>query len=321
MRMIVMTGGTSGIGRIAARRMLRSPDVRLLLGTRSDGLPGADALPLDLARLDSVRAFAAAVREQLRPTLIHSLVLNAGTTLPNDDGRTAEGFETTFAVNHVAHYLLLRLLLPVLADGAIVILTTSGTHDPAEGTVVAPPRRADANLLAHPERDADRDPQPRTAAGRAYSSSKLCNILTARGLAAQRAVEEHQLTVVAYNPGPTPGTGLMRHGPLALRAAWRALVPLRPLIPRFNSRTAAGNTLADLALGNIRPPAGHIYAALRRGDLSWPDPSHLARRDDLRDALWRDSAALAGLPDHAPSSDGHAWADRETAGSLSRGDT
>jgi NAD(P)-dependent dehydrogenase (short-subunit alcohol dehydrogenase family) len=318
MRMIVMTGGTSGLGDIAARRMLGSPDVRLLLGARGDGPTGAQALPLDLARLDSVRAFAAAVSEQLRPPLIHALVLNAGTTLPNDDGRTEDGFETTFAVNHLAHYLLLRLLEPVLADGAVVVLTTSGTHDPAEGTVVAPPRHADANLLAHPDRDPDRDPQPRTAGGRAYSSSKLCNILTARALADQRTAEEHQLTVVAYDPGPTPGTGLMRHGPLALRAAWRALGPLRPLIPRFNSPAAAGNTLADLALGNTRPPPGHIYAALRRGHLTWPDPSQLARRDDLRDALWRDSATFAGLPDHAPSSDDHAYSDRATADSVLR---
>jgi NAD(P)-dependent dehydrogenase (short-subunit alcohol dehydrogenase family) len=295
---IVMTGGTSGLGRVAARRMMGSRDIRLLLGARGDGLPHAHTLPLDLARLDSVRAFAAAVDEQLGPAGVHALVLNAGTTLADDEGRTEDGFETAFAVNHLAHYLLLSLLLPRLADGATVVLTTSGTHDPAEGTLVAPPRHADAHILAHPDQNPTRDPQPRTAGGRAYASSKLCNVLTARGLAAQPDTQRRHLIVLAYNPGPTPGTGLMRNGPLALRAAWRALVPIRPLIPRFNSRSAAGKTLADLALGNIRPPTGHIYAALRRGHLTWPDPSELARRDDLRDALWTDSANLAGLSDH-----------------------
>jgi NAD(P)-dependent dehydrogenase (short-subunit alcohol dehydrogenase family) len=297
MRTIVMTGGTSGLGKIAARRILASSDVRLVLGARGEGPPRAQTLALDLARLESVRAFAAAVGKQLGPAGIHALVLNAGTTLPNDDGRTEDGFETAFAVNHLAHYVLVRLLLPHLADNATVVLTTSGTHDPAEGTVVAPPRHADANLLAHPDQDPDRDPQPRTAGGRAYSSSKLCNVLTARALASQPDIRQRRLTAVAYNPGPTPGTGLMRNGSFPLRAAWRALVPLRPLIPRFNSRSAAGNTLAALALGNIRPPTGHIYAALRRGHLTWPDPSELARRDDLRDALWLDSSTLARLPD------------------------
>jgi NAD(P)-dependent dehydrogenase (short-subunit alcohol dehydrogenase family) len=302
---IVMTGGTSGLGKVAAQRMVDSPDIRLLLGVRGDRPPDAHTLPLNLARLQSVRDFAAAVDEQLGPTGVHALVLNAGTTLPNDDGRTVDGFETAFAVNHLAHYVLLRLLLPRLADGAIVVLTTSGTHDPAEDTVVAPPRHANAYLLAHPDQDPNRDPQPRTAGGRAYSSSKLCNLLTARGLAAQSDTQRRHLTVVAYNPGPTPGTRLMRNGPPAVRAAWRALVPLRPLIPRFNSRSAAGNTLADLALGNIRPPTGHIYAALRRGHLTWPDPSELARHDGLRDALWRDSATLAGLSDHPGSPNLH----------------
>jgi NAD(P)-dependent dehydrogenase (short-subunit alcohol dehydrogenase family) len=318
MRTILMTGATSGIGKIAARRMAGVPDVQLVFGARRPPSSQRRTLPLDLARLDSVRTFAATVNSRLGPNAIDALVLNAGTSLPTDEERTEDGIETTFAVNHLGHYVLLRLLLHRLAHGASVVITTSSTHDPAESTVVAPPRHADANLLAHPEQDPHRDQQPRTAGGRAYSSSKLCNILTARALASQTGTQRRHFCVVAYNPGPTPGTGLMRHAPLAMRAAWRALVPARPLIPRFNSRAAAGNTLADLALGNIRPSPGHIYAALRRGNLTWPDPSQLARRDDLRDALWRDSAALAGLPDHAPSSRGHACADRETADSWFR---
>jgi NAD(P)-dependent dehydrogenase (short-subunit alcohol dehydrogenase family) len=52
------------------------------------------------------------------------LVLNAATQFGNVDQRTEDGFETTFAVNHLAHYLLLPLLRPRLADGAIVVITT-----------------------------------------------------------------------------------------------------------------------------------------------------------------------------------------------------
>jgi hypothetical protein len=122
-------------------------------------------------------------------------------------------------------------------------------------------------------------------------------VLTARGLAAHPEARSRQLTVGAYDPGRTPGTGLMRgYGP-ALHALWQVLgwPVLRPLVPHANSLEAAGGTLADLALGRARPPAGRVYAALRRTHLTWPDPSELARRDDVMQALWRDSAELVGL--------------------------
>ncbi|GIJ09193.1 SDR family NAD(P)-dependent oxidoreductase [Micromonospora andamanensis] len=295
MTTIVMTGGTSGIGEVAARRLATRPGTRVFVGARGRPPRGLTTLPLDLASLDSVRSFARAVGEQAPE--IDALVLNAGTSQPDVYGRTVDGFETTFAVNHLAHYLLLRLLLPRLAYGADVILTTSGTHNPAEQTILPPPRHADARLLAHPDEDPELDRQPRTAAGRAYATSKLCAILTARALAAQPEAREHGLSVVAYDPGPTPGTRLMRATPLALRAVWWLLgTPLRRLVPRFNSKATAGRTLAELALGEIRPPAEAIHAALRRGRLTWPAPSDLALRDDLSADLWHDSGVLVGLP-------------------------
>ncbi len=297
MTTIVMTGGTSGFGEETVKRLLLAPDTRLLLGGRRAGPPGAETLALDLTRLDQVRAFAAAVDETLGAGEIDALVLNAGISLPTGDSRTSDGFETTFAVNHLAHYLLLRLLLPRLARGAVIILTTSGTHDPAEKTIIPPPRHADAQRLAHPEQDPERDVSPQTAGGRAYSSSKLCNLLTARALAARPEVQARCLTVIAYDPGPTPGTGLVRHASLLRRIAWRALgTPLRFLLPDLSTRQAAGSALADLALGKVQPPPGRIYAALRRGHLTWPDPSELARRDEVMEVLWRDSAVLVGLP-------------------------
>jgi NAD(P)-dependent dehydrogenase (short-subunit alcohol dehydrogenase family) len=296
MTTIVMTGGASGLGQLAASHMLAAPGTRLLLGARRPGPPAAETLPLDLTHLDSVRSFAAAVGERLGAIPIDALVLNAGRS-GHADGRSVDGFETTFVVNHLAHYLLVRLLLPRLANQARIVLTTSGTHDPAQRAPLPPPRHADARLLAHPELDPDRDQRPRVAGGRAYTASKLCVVLTARALAAQPEARARQLTVVAYDPGRTPGTGLLRNEGLVLRALWRVLGSplLRPLVPRANSREAAGGALAVLALGRVRPPAGRTYAALRRGELTWPDPSELARRDDLMHALWRDSADLVGL--------------------------
>ena len=58
------------------------------------------------------------------------LILNAGAQFMNTQARSADGYELTFAVNHLAHYLLARLLLPAVADAGRVILTTGDTHDP-----------------------------------------------------------------------------------------------------------------------------------------------------------------------------------------------
>ncbi|MBF9131871.1 SDR family NAD(P)-dependent oxidoreductase [Plantactinospora sp. S1510] len=288
-----MTGGTSGLGAHALKQMAREPGTRVLLGARTKGPVGVETLPLDLARLDSVRSFASA----LEAAEIHALVLNAGLSLHEGSNRTPDGFETTFAVNHLSHYLLLRLLLPRMARNGIVTFTGSATHDPAAKTIIPAPRHADAQLLAYPDRDPERDDQSRTAGGRAYSSSKLCAVLTARALATQPEAHAAALTVVAYDPGPTPGTGLLRDAPAPVRAMWRILgTPMRAVVPRFNSVAAAGAALADIATGSTVPPPGEYHARLVRGRLTWLPPSELARSDDAMEALWHDSAQLVGLP-------------------------
>ncbi len=292
MALTVMTGATSGLGRVAACQLLVGRDARLIVGARGPGAPdGAEVRPLDLASLSSVRAFAAGLCGEK----IDALVLNAGGQRPTIAGRTVDGFEPTFATNHLAHYLLLRLLMPQLSPGARIVITTSSTHDPAEKTGVPPPRHADTERLARPETDADVDRLPMTAGMRAYSASKLCNLLTARALAASPEAHAAGWAVIAFDPGLTPGTGLVRHQHWAVRAlVW----PLLPLAVRFskmmNSLPDAGRGLFDLATTAV-PPPGRVYAALRRGRITWPDPSELARDDAVMRRLWDDSAALAGL--------------------------
>lgn len=302
MSTFVMTGGTSGFGAIAAKRMTLSGDARLILGARRP-TSVSESIPLDLTALDSVRAFAMSVREQLGDTAVDALVLNAGMIRHDDTGRTVDGFETTFAVNHLAHYLILRLLLPALADSAIIVMTTSGTHDPATKGGLVTPRHADAELLAHPDRDAHRNPTPRKAGEHAYTASKLCTVLIAQSLSKLSDVQTRRITVIAYDPGQVFGTGLAKDFSFPMRVAWSLFGtpvlgwPLRRLNSTRNSRSAAGNTLADLTLGLATAPNGRIYAALRRGQLTWPDPSQLARDDDLAQALWNNSARLVGLSD------------------------
>jgi NAD(P)-dependent dehydrogenase (short-subunit alcohol dehydrogenase family) len=282
--------------------MVHSGDVRLILGARHPMAFG-ESLQLDLTALASVRSFAMSLWEQLGEIAIDGLVLNAGMNRHDDTERTVDGFETTLAVNHLAHYLMLRLSLSSLADNAIVVMTTSGTHDPATKAGLITPRHSDAEWLAHPDRDSGRDHAQRKAGEHAYTASELCTVLTARLVSEFSEVRTRRITVIAYDPGQVFGTGLAKDLSFPMRLAWSLFgtpvlgPPLRRLNSTLNSRHDAGNTLADLVLGHVRIPKDRFYAALRRGKISWPDPSELARNDDGAQRLWASGARLAGLPD------------------------
>ncbi len=299
MGLIVMTGATTGLGRVAAQRLLARPGSRLVTGVRRPGSApaGAEERPLDLASLASVRAFA----DSLAGERIDALVLNAGGQRIDVSARTTDGYETTFATNHLAHYLLLRRLLPQLADDARIVITSSGTHDPAEKTGVPPPHHADAARLADPASDPQRDSSAIAAGMRAYSASKLCNLLTVRSVADSAEAAARGWTVAAYDPGLTPGTGLVRNAPWVVRTlVWPLLLLLVPFAKGMNTLADAGGGLAQLAT-DATPPAGRVYAALRKGRLTWPDPSELARNDTVRDRLWADSERLvAGYLEATP---------------------
>jgi hypothetical protein len=58
---------------------------------------------------------------------------------------------------------------------------------------------------------------------RTYSSSKLCNALTARALAAHVDTTASRLTIIAYDPGHTPGTGLVRNENSVINFLWKPL--------------------------------------------------------------------------------------------------
>ena len=287
-----MTGATSGIGADAAKRILAQPGIRLIIGARGEhkGPAGAEVIPLDLASLASVRIFADQVKDRLDGSHIAMLVLNAGVQPMDTKKRTVDGFEVTFAVNHLAHYLLARLLVPLMADGGRLVMTTSDTHDPA--IFWGAPKTLDPEALAHPENNKGSEKfSP-------YPASKLCVLLTARSFAALAQTQAPHITVIAYNPGLTLGTGLNRDASRGAGVLMRAIIPLIGIFkPQFRSGTPerAGKALAQLTLGEINPPAGHVYASWVKGKLAFPDPSRLAQSDEARDLLWRESAAMVGL--------------------------
>ncbi len=285
-----MTGGTSGIGEVALAEMRGVPDTRVLLGAREPAAQENGTLLLDLSDLSSVRGFAREIFDRIGPENIDALVLNAGTQFPNIDRRTPEGFEETFAVNYLAHYSLLRLMLPRLRYGASVVITTSGTHDPKRHPLA--PRQLDLPTLASPP---FRCGKTGFIAGfRAYSASKLCCLMMALSLAGTAAAKERGLTVIAYSPGFIAGTSLFRSSPLWARLAVYFATFIRPMTGA-TTLNQAGMCLADLALGRIRPSSGRTYAVLSNGQLTWPDPSELARQDEVARNLWRNSARMVGL--------------------------
>lgn len=297
---IVMTGATAGIGLFAASRMADAGH-DLVVGARNPDSPPAELagratfLPLDLDSLGGVRAFV----EALGPQPIDRLVLNAGLQ-SSRPAVSADGFERTFAVNHLAHFLMLDLLAERLARDARVVLTGSGTHDPREKTPITPPIHADAEFLAYPERDSQHEKRPRQAGFRAYSSSKLCNIMTAR----EGASRMPQYTFLAFDPGYVPHTGLARDNPKWIAALVGYIVPF--LMKRDRSSTVArsGQYLADVVLQPQYADVSGAYWAVRGPELVRIEPSDLARDSGACRKLWDDSARLTrlGPPRRQPDS-------------------
>jgi NAD(P)-dependent dehydrogenase (short-subunit alcohol dehydrogenase family) len=88
------------------------------------------------------------------------------------------------------------------------------------------------------------------AGRRAYSTSKLCNVMTARELARRLAPSRPDIAVAAFDPGFTPGTGLARDYPAPLAFVFRRVLPALPLLgERQSTPRRSGGFLGDLAIG------------------------------------------------------------------------
>lgn len=289
MKTVVMTGGTAGFGAVAANRISDTPNTRLILGARDNKNSSIETLPLDLVSLSNVRSFVHSLTEKLDGTKIDILILNAGAQFGNTKHRTVDGFESTFAINHLAHYLLLRLLTPNLAKNATIVVTTSDVHDPK--MVPFGPKELNPEALAHPKAKGNGF----MPGIKAYASSKLSNLLTARAFEASIDSQMNGMRVIAYNPGLTRGTSLFREWPWWAKLMMTVASRLRTA----NTLVQAGNAIADLGFGTIVPPSGRIYASLVKGKLTWPDPSDLTQSETTIRGLWMESAQMVGLPGQA----------------------
>jgi NAD(P)-dependent dehydrogenase (short-subunit alcohol dehydrogenase family) len=306
----LVTGGNSGIGFECARELARS-GWQVLIASRDreasatavrhiaaeSGADAATELGLDLGSLGSIRAFVAEIEARHLP--LRALVCNAGLQVSRGPQRSTDGFELTFAVNHLGHFLLANLLLArLLAHApARLLVVASGVHDPKVRTGMPKPRVTTIDALAAAE--------PAGFDGRlAYVHSKLCNLWFAYELARRLAGTDPangapRLTVNAFDPGLVPGSGLARDYPAPLRFVWNRLLPaaarlLSPVLPTINPAWKSGRALArlvtDPALASV---SGKYFPSHAR----WREaPSSDASYDPERArALWEASVRLSGL--------------------------
>ncbi|HYM51174.1 MAG TPA: SDR family oxidoreductase [Candidatus Limnocylindrales bacterium] len=192
-RVVLITGATSGLGLVAAGELARQGATVVLHGRDPERamrartliherVPSA-AIEIVLADLSSqaeVRRLAAEIRERF-PRL-HVLINNAGGTFSRRQ-ETVDGLELTFALNHLAPFLLTNLLLDVLQRSAPsrIVTVSSGAHQRAA---------LDFDDLQN---------RRRYSGFRVYGQSKLCNLYFTYELA--RRLASTGVTANALHPG------------------------------------------------------------------------------------------------------------------------
>jgi short-subunit dehydrogenase involved in D-alanine esterification of teichoic acids len=159
-RSVIITGGDAGLGFETAKVIARDRGAMVVIASRYPRLgQGAVArltafggraafLPLDLAAQASIREFVDAYRNAGLP-LLKGVICNAGMQNVAAPTKTIEGYETNFAVNHLGHYLLTRLLFDDMAQDGRITFVSSGTHDPKERTGLPAPVYERADAVAH----------------------------------------------------------------------------------------------------------------------------------------------------------------------------
>ncbi|HVR04853.1 MAG TPA: SDR family NAD(P)-dependent oxidoreductase, partial [Solirubrobacteraceae bacterium] len=230
MALVLLTGATRGIGRAAAIELAgegaelalvgRDPERVAEVARAARAAGGGAAVHehvADLTLMADVRTLAQEVRT--RHQRLDVLANNAGALFASRQ-LTAEGFERTFALNHLAPFLLTNLLRDRLAGGRVVT-TASDAHKSG---------RLDLE---------DLQSERSYAAMRVYGTTKLCNILFTRELA-RRAPE---LRANCFHPGVVrTGFGKNENG------IWKVLTTIGG--PFFRSPETGARSLVWLALSD-----------------------------------------------------------------------
>jgi retinol dehydrogenase-12 len=274
--LVLLTGATRGIGRAAAIEFARQGAEVAIVGREPERVQtvaremraAGDGVAVhehvaDLMLMADVRGLAQEVRERYEH--IDVLANNAGALFASRQ-ETSEGLERTFALNHLAPFLLTNLLRDRLAGGRVVT-TASDAH-----------KSGRLNLE-------DLQSEQSYAAMRVYGTSKLCNILFTRELA-KRAPELH---ANCFHPGVVrTGFGKNENG------IWKVLTTIGG--PFFRSPQRGARSLLWLSLSEQAVALTGEYLE----DEKVVAPSAQAQDETFAEGLWERSTQLVGLSAETP---------------------
>jgi NAD(P)-dependent dehydrogenase (short-subunit alcohol dehydrogenase family) len=290
-RVVVVTGANSGLG-FEASRALAGGGARVIMACRNAAKAenarqrildehrdaSVEVMKLDLASLASVRQFAAELAT--RSEAVHVLCNNAGVmALPRCE--TADGFEMQLGTNHLGHFALTGLVLPLLlaAPAARIVTQSSGAHRMG---------RIDFDDL-HGTR--------RYGKWTAYAQSKLANLLFAFEL--DRRLRKHLASAisVACHPGYA-ATELQFAGPKMEGSSF--MERIMSLGNQLFAQDAATGALPTLYAATAADVEGSDYIGPDGIGELWGQPKKVepvarARDPELAAHLWKISAELTGV--------------------------
>jgi NAD(P)-dependent dehydrogenase (short-subunit alcohol dehydrogenase family) len=275
-KVVVITGGTSGVGQVAAER-LAAMGARMVLVARSKSRGEATLGRLrelaprqahsihygDVSRLTDLNRLAVEIRAA-HPR-IDVLINNAGAALGTRQV-TEDGLELTFATNHMSYFVLTHGLRDALAaaGAARVVNTASRAHYGA---------RMDFD---------DLQTQNKYSLYRAYCCSKLYNILFTRALV--RRLEGTGVTANSLHPGFVRTR--LGDGGSGITAAIFSLMKHFAITPEEGAKTIVYLASSD----DVAQTTGLYFYKCRP-----VAPSKLAQNDAAAERLWRETAKLAGI--------------------------
>ncbi|MCQ8277681.1 SDR family NAD(P)-dependent oxidoreductase [Acetobacteraceae bacterium KSS8] len=249
----IVTGPTSGIGRATALELAKRGAI-VLVGRDAKKLEEvrqaierkgqhATSVVCDLSDIVRVRRAAAEIIALRRP--IAGLLNNAG--IHGAPGTmNAQGWDKTFATNHLGPFALTEALMPHLSDGANVVFVASGVEDPERKPAVAAGYRGGRFISVEASARGEWQPGGSAMPGAdGYATSKQCLLAAALELAR----ENQRLRINVVEPGFTPATALAREAPAGVRFVLKYVLTLfAPFIKYWSTPKRAAGLLTRVLI-------------------------------------------------------------------------
>jgi NAD(P)-dependent dehydrogenase (short-subunit alcohol dehydrogenase family) len=303
MRTVLITGANVGIGFATAKFLAAFPDWHVLLACRNELKANAALaairkthpdsrigfVPLDLFSLSSVRRLPTALAAMQIPP-IGGLILNAGgiNMKAKSLELTEDGFERTFQLNFLGHFLLTNLLIKHITAPARIIFVSSDLHDPAATKMgkMLPPRYGPVGDLARGNGTAAKlKPMAR------YGTAKMYAMMTAYELDRRLREIGSPITVNSWSPGVVPTTQAGR----GMNPILKLVMTSRWFVNFMGSHLATEEQAAE-ALGRLAIDGKYSGVSGRYFDGFKEIPSSVESQDQNKArAVWEQSVKLAGL--------------------------